>query len=136
MIKTTRQSQSLSNNNLQVFKLDNDRSLQLQGINIIARQEDGYINLNQLCKAGSKDFRAWKRNKNSMAFIQALSEGGRILPPSLIKYETNSKTDQANWGHPQIAINVAQWVSPEFNVKVSKWVFELMTTGSVNQRTQ
>ena len=55
----------------------------------------------------------------------------KIPEPSLIKYEISSKTDQANWGHPQVAINVAQWVSPEFDVKVSKFVFELMLFGKV-----
>ena len=72
-----------------------------------------------------------EKNKKSKAFLEVLSEGGRILPPSLVKYEIASKTDQANWGHPQVAINVAQWISPEFDVKVSKWVFELMVTGQV-----
>jgi len=47
----------------------------------------------------------------SKAFLQVLSEGARIRAPSLIKYETNSKTDQVNWGHPQVAINVAQWIA-------------------------
>jgi hypothetical protein len=57
--------------------------------------------------------------------------GGTIVPPSLIKYEIASKTDQANWGHPQVAINVAQWISTEFDVRVSKWVSQLMVTVSV-----
>ena len=49
----------------------------------------------------------------------------------LIKYNTGSNSERANWGHPQVAINVAQWISPEFDVQVSKWVFELMLTGKV-----
>jgi hypothetical protein len=48
----------LSNNRLEVFK-----SLSINNINIIARVSDGYINLNQLCKAGKKEFSEWKRNK-------------------------------------------------------------------------
>lgn len=72
-----------------------------------------------------------EKNKKSKVLLEVLSEDGRILPPSLVKYEIASKTDQENWGHPQVAINVAQWISPEFDVKVSKWVFELMITGQV-----
>ena len=56
---------------------------------------------------------------------------GEISPDTLIKYNTGSNTERANWGHPQVAINVAQWISPEFDVKVSKWIFELMLTGKV-----
>lgn len=113
------------------FKLQLDKILSVNNVQIIARKEDGYINLNQLCKAGNKDFRKWKENKRSKAFIQVLSKGAGILPPSLIKYEIASKTDQANWGHPQVAINVAQWISPEIDVQVSKWVFQLLISGSV-----
>ena len=116
----------LPNNRLEVFK-----SLSINNINIIARISDGYINLNQLCKAGGKEFSEWKRNKKSKAFLVELFKGSGIPEPSLIKYEISSKTDQANWGHPQVAINVAQWVSPEFDVKVSKFVFELMLFGKV-----
>ena len=39
--------------------------------------------------------------------------------------------NRATWGHPQVAINIAQWISPEFDVQVSKWIFELMLTGKV-----
>jgi hypothetical protein len=54
-----------------------------------------------------------------------LSKGVGIPTPSLIRYETTSKTDQTNWGHQQVAINVAQWISPEFDVQVSGWIREL-----------
>ena len=126
MTTVSLENDQLSNNRLEVFK-----SLSINNINIIARISDGYINLNQICKAGEKEFKEWKRNKKSKAFLEALSKGGGIPAPSLIKYEIGSKTDQANWGHPQVAINVAQWVSPEFDVKVSKFVFELMLFGKV-----
>ena len=43
-------------------------------------------------------------------------------PHSLIKYEIASKTDKANWGHPQVAINVAQWISPQFALQVSRYI--------------
>ena len=126
MTTVSLKNDQLPNNRLEVFK-----SLSINNINIIARISDGYINLNQLCKAGGKEFSEWKRNKKSKAFLLELFKGSGIPEPSLIKYEISSKTDQANWGHPQVAINVAQWVSPEFDVKVSKFVFELMLFGKV-----
>jgi hypothetical protein len=133
----------LSNNELQVLKPQLDNVLSVNNVQIISRKEDGYINLNQLCKAGKKDFRAWKKTKRAKSFLVELSktlnegdnadkkEGGTIVPDTLIKYEIASKTDQANWGHPQVAINVAQWISTEFDVRVSKWVSQLMVTVSV-----
>ena len=72
MTTITDQSIQLSNNGLQVFKLDKDKSLKLQGINIIARKEDGYINASQLCQAGKKKYNDWFRNKNTKAYLQVL----------------------------------------------------------------
>ena len=137
MTTATSQSTQLSNNIIQVFKFDIDKSLELQGINIIYRKEDGYINLSQLCKAGGKEFSEWKRSKKSKEFLvqleKTLNEGENVKKKvsleisrdTLIKYNSGSNTERANWGHPQVAINVAQWISPEFDVKVSKWTREL-----------
>jgi hypothetical protein len=105
-------------------------NLILNDITIIVR-EDGYINLTQLCKAGEKEFYKWNENKNSKEFLQVLSSSLRIRMDDLIKYETGSNENKATWGHPQVAINIAQWISPQFNVQVSKWVFELNIAGKV-----
>jgi hypothetical protein len=58
----------------------------------------------------------------------------KIPEPSLIKYEISSKTDQANWGHPYVAINVAQWVSTKFCVKVSMWIDEWKNISEINSK--
>jgi len=139
MTKETVLKSPLSNNTLQVFKLTNDKCLELQGVKIIARKSDGYINLNQMCKSGNRDFRTWKKSKRAKEFLKvyekAINENKNScmvnIDHRLIKYEIASSTDKANWGHPQVAINVATWISPEFEYKVSKWIFELMSTGSV-----
>ena len=129
MIKTAFQNSSLSNNDNQIFK--SDKVLSLNNINIISRLSDGYINLTQLCQAGKKNYFHWKENKKTKAFLEVLSASIGIPMDKLIKYNTGSNSERANWGHPQVAINIAQWISPEFDVQVSKWVFELMVTGKV-----
>jgi hypothetical protein len=91
-------------------------------INLI--RKDGYINLNQLCKAGGREFRKWKKNKRAKEFLVELSKYINIPENKLIQYEINSKKDQANWGHPQVATTVAQWVSVEFSVRISIWIEE------------
>ena len=103
----------------------------LNNINIIFRPIDGYINLTQLCKAGGKEFKHWKENKNCEAFLQALSSSVGIPTDDLIKYESGSNENRATWGHRLVAIEIARWISPEFGVKIIKWTDEILITGKV-----
>jgi len=105
--------------------LTSNKQLILNGVQIIARQSDGFINLNQLCKAGKKQVFHWKENEKSKAFLQALSTSIGKTMDDILKYETGSNENRVTWGHPQIAIYIAQWISPDFAVQVFKWVFEL-----------
>lgn len=104
-----------------------NKNLLLNGLVIIARSGDGYVNLTQLCKAGKKEFSHWKENKNSKEFMCVLSSSIGIPVDELIRYETGSIQNRASWGHPQVAINIAQWISPQFDVQVSNWIFETYT---------
>lgn len=36
------------------------------------------------------------------------------------------------WGHPQVAVHLAQWISVDFQVQVSLWLVELQTKGTVS----
>lgn len=103
----------------------------IENIKVIARKSDGYINLTSLCKAGSKEFFKWNENAKTKAFLQVLSSSLRIRMDELLRYESGSIYERATWGHPQVAINIAQWISPEFDVQVSKWIFELLVIGKV-----
>jgi cell division protein FtsB len=96
------------------------------------REEDGYINVSNLCKAGGKQFNGWNRLEKTKGFLKALSSSTQIHVDELIKYKSGSNSERATWVHPQVAINIAQWVSPSFDVKVSSWVYEIMLTGKVD----
>ena len=102
------------------------------GYTIEHREEDGFINVTNLCKAGDKQFKAWNRLDKTKAFLQVLSSSVLIHTDELIKYNTGSNHERATWVHPQVAINIAQWISPTFDVKVSGWVYEVMMTGKVD----
>ena len=102
-----------------------DSILSLNSIPVISRKEDGYINLTALCKAGKKEFNEWKRNKKTQAFLKVLISTPRIPGVEIIKCESGGNGERHTWGHPQVAVNIAQWISPEFDVHVSKWVYEL-----------
>jgi hypothetical protein len=99
------------------------------------REEDGYINITNLCKAGGKLFADWSRLKRTECFKQVLSNDMEIPITELIKVGSGSKCETSQtWSHPQIAINISQWISPEFDVLVSKWVYQIMLTGKVDIR--
>jgi hypothetical protein len=102
------------------------------------REDDGFINITNLCKAGGKHFKNWNQNDKTKRFLQVLSTAAGIPATSLIKLGTGHKIGNNNssetWAHPQVAINIAQWISPEFDVLVSKWVYEIMLTGKVDIR--
>ena len=115
-----------------------DSILSLNSIPVISRKEDGYINLTALCKAGKKEFNEWKRNKKTQAFLKVLISTPRIPGVEIIKCESGGNGERHTWGHPQVAVNIAQWISPEFDVRVSKWIYELALTGKVeleNEKT-
>jgi hypothetical protein len=122
---------SLIENNSNIYKPFYSSSLILSGITIISRKDDGYIDLNALCKAGNKELSEWKRNKKTNTFLDALSTTLGIPRVELLKHNSGSNGNRHVWGHPQVAINVAQWISDEFNVKISKWTYELLLLGKV-----
>jgi hypothetical protein len=107
-----------------------------QGFIIEHREEDGYINVTNLCKAGGKLFKNWKKTQKTKDFLQVLSSVVPNGTTELIILGTGSKniknSIQGTWVHPQVAINIAQWISPQFDVKVSGWVYEIMMTGKVD----
>jgi hypothetical protein len=102
------------------------------GYIIESRDEDGYIDVTNLCTAGKKKFKAWNRLDKTKAFLKELSSTVLISTVELIKQNTGGNGERHTWVHPQVAINIAQWISPQFDVKVSAWVLEVMMTGKVD----
>ena len=97
------------------------------------REEDGYINVTNLCKAGNKEFKHWKALNKTFDFLTVLSTSVGITTDLLIQTKmTGINENRGTWVHPQVAINIAQWISPQFDVKVSSWVYEAMLTGKVD----
>jgi hypothetical protein len=102
------------------------------GYIIESRDEDGYIDVTNLCTAGKKKFKAWNRLDKTKAFLKELSSTVLISTVELIKQNSGGNGERHTWVHPQVAINIAQWISPQFDVKVSSWVLEVMMTGKVD----
>jgi hypothetical protein len=102
------------------------------GYIIESRDEDGYIDVTNLCAAGKKKFNDWNRLNKTKAFLKELSSSAGIPAVELITQNTGGNGERHTWVHPQVAINIAQWISPQFDVKVSAWVLEVMMTGKVD----
>jgi len=102
------------------------------------REEDGYINITNLCKAGGKQFKHWKSIDKTKNFLEELSMVVGKTTTELIKMGSGSKFGEniqsSTWAHPQVAVNIAQWISPKFDVMVSKWVYQIMLIGKVDIR--
>jgi len=102
----------------------NSKIFTLKGVDIIQRNEDGFINLTALLKAGKKDYFDWKQNKKTEPFLKSLSSTMRIPYSEIIIKSMDINGIIHTWGHPMIAINIAQWISSKFYVEISKWIFE------------
>jgi hypothetical protein len=102
------------------------------GYIIESRDDDGYIDVTNLCAAGKKKFKAWNRLDKTKAFLKELSSKVLISTVELIKQNTGGNGERHTWVHPQVAINIAQWISPQFDVKVSAWVLEVMMSGKID----
>jgi len=96
------------------------------------REEDGFIDITNLCKAGGKKFNHWNSIDKTKRFLDVLSSTAGIPVVELLKQEQGGNGERHTWAHTQVAINIAQWISPEFDVLVSKWVYEIMLTGKVD----
>ena len=86
--------------------------------------ENGYINITKLCKAGGKQFNGWNRLDKTKEFLNILSCELGIQISELIKYKKGNIKERSTWAHSHVATNIAMWISPEFSVKVSIWIDE------------
>ena len=129
MINTLLQGTQISGSNNSTFKpvleintiehldlslkdiIKQDNFLNINGVDVIIRKEDGYFNLTKMCQTGGKDFSGWLRNKSNQTFLDVLSSSLQICRDELIKYQSGSIYERSSWGHPQVAI-----VDPQRNI--------------------
>ena len=103
-------------------------------LNIMIRSDDGWVNLTELCKSAGKEWYAYKRNDRNIEVINYLKENEM---KGELPYEENrnvANAQRGSWGHPYLAISVAQWCSPTFAVAVSSVIYKHMhasDTGSL-----
>jgi len=112
--------------------------MELNGIMVTARHDDGYINATSLCKAGGKKFNDWYKTDIAKNLIETLKKDLQIsddLKLVDIKKGGNPK-NQGTWLHPDLGVPLAQWISSDFAIRVSRWMRQLYITGSVSLTDQ
>ena len=86
------------------------------------RLSDGYINLTAMTKACKKQLHDYTRLKASQEYLQGLSTDTGITCALLVQQKHGKSNQQATWGHPELAIDVAGWCSVKFKLKVNRLV--------------
>lgn len=133
-----------------------ESQIMLNGVTVLAREGDGFINATSLCKAGGKEFKHWNALESTKELIKALESeiADENLKAGITTFRNNElkmaaenlNTDNpvfksidvtkgrygGSWIHPDLAVQLAQWLSPTFALKVSKWVREISLTGTVS----
>jgi hypothetical protein len=103
------------------------------GLPIMQRPEDGYINLNQMFKACGKRLDHWLENKATKELFAEYEaqNGGETTPNQgeLRAILTIEGRYGGSFAPPEISIQAAQYCSPKFALLCSKWIMDWMTTG-------
>ena len=108
-------------------------------INIIVRQQDGYVDATLLCLDMKKTWGNYYRSAHAKDYMDVLSKYESIpiefVPlrqtvrngpenPGKCLIELGKNRHAHTYVHPQVAIHLAQWASPRFGVAVSKLIYE------------
>ena len=92
-------------------------------------RQDEYINLTKMCKQAGKELKSFLRQADTKAKLKALEDkvSNMHLPltervPLIQKRVGGTPTEQGTYGHPLVALFLAQWLSPEFAVAMIQLV--------------
>lgn len=79
-----------------------------------------YINLTEMCKQVGKELKRFLALKDTKAYLNVLSTRLNIEPSILVRTKVGGiPTEQGTWGHPLVALHLAQWLSPEIYVDIA-----------------
>jgi hypothetical protein len=103
-------------------------TLTFNGVSIITRDSDGFVNLGLMAKANGKRLDNWLRTKDTQMFLEQLTtQDFTPIKSSSIK----NHPDFGTWGDPKVALKLATWISKPFEKMVYEWIENLLTDGYV-----
>jgi hypothetical protein len=85
------------------------------------RSSDGYVNATLMCKTGGKEWKQYRRNDTTQAFLEALTDVVGVPVDELVKSKVGGD-HSGTWVHPTVATHLAAWISPLFFAKVTVWL--------------
>lgn len=97
---------------------------------LIQRRADGFVNLTQMAQANEKQINDFFRLKSTKEYLNALESETGIPVTGLYQVFQGGKSAQGTFGHPLVALRLAQWISPKFAVWCDAHIFNLMTSGA------
>lgn len=89
--------------------------------------KDGLINFTKWSRHFCKEFKRYRRNKETKEYLEAVTEhlkpslGANVRLTDFLKTTRGGRNGSTDtWGHYLVAIHFAGWLSPEFQVHVNE----------------
>lgn len=123
--KETKQNKTLTEQLIHSLEIDGRPIVQM-------RKSDGFCSLTFMAKAAGKKTNDYMRMSSTKDFFEELKSntGNHVLEKQV------GGDHGGTWGHPQVAIHMAQWCSPKFAVAVSELVFKFMSGQLTTEESQ
>lgn len=100
--------------------MSNTKIVTVDGFKFQYRNDD-YVNLTKMCKQVNRNLSTYLRSKHYRDYVAYLSAMQNCTADSFTEKRVGGKCqEQGTYGHPLVAIHLAQWLSPEFALAVSK----------------
>lgn len=101
---------------------------------LIQRRDDGFVNLTQMAQANGKNISDFLRLKSTKAYLEEMESDMGIPASQILIVQKGNSIDytQGTWGHPELAIFLAQWISPKFHRWCNAHIFNLMASGQTS----
>lgn len=88
-----------------------------------------YINLTKMCQVNNRRLDNYLSNKGTKEYINTLKSSLNLPTTELIiKRVGGTPTEQGTYGHPLLAIHLAQWISPEFALAAANLIHQYLKT--------
>jgi hypothetical protein len=84
-------------------------------------RDDDYVNLTKMCKQVRRSLSTYLRSNHHKQFIKELALCQNCTADELLEKRVGGvPSEQGTYGHPMIAIHLAQWLSPQFALAIAK----------------
>jgi hypothetical protein len=92
--------------------------------------ENLYLNATKVAKQFKKDVNEWKRSKQIIEYLEALSDMGfsQNTLIKVVKGNFANKKAQGTWIHQKLVIMFSRWLSPEFAVWCDLQIEEILSS--------